>query len=394
MTLLLCASTFVRVSPVWALSKAIPANTPLPVPSDSYKKRASIQHAYRAAGTPQIIEFTLDSHSTRNGVLVTDAQSGAVQAVQQRSQTVTTMQKPVVLVEGKTAFGLTDGNAKTTTDLTVRSLEPATQELNESAISLRFSEAQTLAGIRLQFDVYSARPEMITITADGQSLVQARKYTADTITFPFSKVKELTVTLQHSQPLRVSEVSAVTDGVYDIQESTYRFLAQPSHNYYVYLDGNPLAPAQTTMPEAGRLFAGKAHIVLDTLQFEMNPAYMQGDIDSDGIGDDVDNCRREANLDQLDANANGVGDACEDFDFDTVVNARDNCPYAANQAQLDSDGDGKGDVCDAEESRLTEQYPWLPWAALGVTGVVIASLFVALLKTRALPYNTKPDDTL
>lgn len=394
MAVVVCLAIVWGVQPVFALTKSPPVTTPQPKVSASYKKRAYVQHAYRAAGIPQIIEFSLDSHLSRTGVIVTDADSGAVQALQQRSQTVTSLPKPLIKVNGKSTSQLTDATAKTTVDLPVRSIKPDALELNESTISVTFPEPQALAGVKLQFDAYSARPEMITISADDQVLVQARKYSSDTIAFPFTHVQQITITLQHSQPLRLSELSAVTDGVYDLQKATYRFLAQPAHNYYVYLDGSEQAKEQVSVPEAGQLFSSKTAIVLDTLQFEINPEYVQADTDHDGIGDDVDNCRREANLDQLDANANAIGDACEDFDFDSVVNARDNCPYAANQAQQDTDGDKKGDACDSEESRLTEQYPWLPWAALGVTGVVIASLFVALLKTRTLPYNTKPDDTL
>lgn len=67
-------------------------------------------------------------------------------------------------------------------------------------------------------------------------------------------------------------------------------------------------------------------------------------IDPDDLDDDGwcegegqithDNCVDLANADQLDGDADALGDAC------------DNCPMVANPDQLDEDGDGIGDLCD------------------------------------------------
>ena len=79
------------------------------------------------------------------------------------------------------------------------------------------------------------------------------------------------------------------------------------------------------------------------------------DNDGDGILNENDNCPNIFNLDQLDTNGNGIGDACEgvfdDQDLDGIFDLVDNCPTVFNPDQQDSDGDGIGDVC--EEDSIT-----------------------------------------
>ncbi|NIV48381.1 MAG: hypothetical protein GWN46_17075, partial [Gammaproteobacteria bacterium] len=75
-------------------------------------------------------------------------------------------------------------------------------------------------------------------------------------------------------------------------------------------------------------------------------------MDGDGVCGDVDNCVEVANADQLDANGNGLGDACEfggDADADGLPSAADNCPEVANPTQQDLDEDGLGDACDDDD---------------------------------------------
>ncbi|MEM6961628.1 MAG: thrombospondin type 3 repeat-containing protein, partial [Myxococcota bacterium] len=77
----------------------------------------------------------------------------------------------------------------------------------------------------------------------------------------------------------------------------------------------------------------------------------QSDADGDGVGDACDNCAAIANVDQLDTDGDGDGNECDaDRDGDGIANSGDNCPENPNPAlegvQVDTDGDGLGDACD------------------------------------------------
>ena len=86
-----------------------------------------------------------------------------------------------------------------------------------------------------------------------------------------------------------------------------------------------------------------------------------------------------SNPDQTDADTNGIGDACEDFDADGIINSRDNCPTVANRAQVDTDRDGHGDACDAQENRFFEKNQWIVYAVIAVVGAIVAAMIARVL---------------
>ena len=76
------------------------------------------------------------------------------------------------------------------------------------------------------------------------------------------------------------------------------------------------------------------------------------DTDGDGVRDfdplAPDLCPQAFDPEQLDMDADGLGDACDpDVDGDNITNVIDNCPGDVNVDQLDADRDGLGDVCDS-----------------------------------------------
>jgi hypothetical protein len=99
-----------------------------------------------------------------------------------------------------------------------------------------------------------------------------------------------------------------------------------------------------------------------------------GDVDGDGVRDEVDNCPNERNGSQRNTDGDSQGDACDpdidgddirnesdpcprhlgeachlDNDGDLVTDSDDNCPTYNPSPQLDNDLDGEGDACDPDD---------------------------------------------
>jgi hypothetical protein len=159
---------------------------------------------------------------------------------------------------------------------------------------------------------------------------------------------DLVVSNRHSDYLTV----LTNDGQGAFDSSTLGFSVSPHGTCLVDLDGNRKLDLIVTNYEADQVgvFLSKRTCV---------------DTDGDGYGDSghpendcsVDNCPTIANPDQMDSDADGIGDACDgctDTDSDGFGNPGytantcppDNCPTASNPDQADIDGDGIGDVCD------------------------------------------------
>ena len=80
------------------------------------------------------------------------------------------------------------------------------------------------------------------------------------------------------------------------------------------------------------------------------------DADADGVWDGADNCVTVPNPDQLDADRDQAGDACDDdVDGDGVLEQHDNCPTVPNPTQRDANGNQVGEACETLERLPLEE---------------------------------------
>lgn len=225
-----------------------------------------------------------------------------------------------------------------------------------------------------------SRPKLATVESTVR--LREKKVNLEQITFPVFSADWMKISIRHDQPLAVKSIKIITAGEPTEQETAY-FTAQPGVNYYLY--ANPEVDPQIKTGEAPKVLKNAPIALLET-QFpagELPVSYQPADSDGDGVPEVQDNCPKIANSNQLDTNANGVGDECDDHDGDGIINSKDNCPDIPNRDQKDTDGDGVGDACDPDESRMTEQLPWLPWAGMSFVLVfIIISIVLTYLQQK------------
>lgn len=284
-------------------------------------------------------------------------------------------------------FMISDGNYETYLEF------PLHDGANKAELTFTFDKPITASSLSFALDNYVALPQTISITANTASgaytvLAPARLYQTN-VSFPKTTAIVWHVAFDFVQPLRITEMkfnefspgTAVSRGL--------RFLAQPGQSYEIYFDTDRYV--RQVRKEAGDLSSNKGVVTFNGSHPIINPSFSPftpPDSDGDSVPDLTDNCVSFANSDQKDSDNNGRGDACEDYDRDGVINAKDNCPDVPNLAQTDTDNDGIGDACDNFDNRVTERMPWLPWAGIGVAGVVLLGLFVLALRYKkddALP---------
>lgn len=331
---------------------------------------------------PQVVEIPFPKDMATNDFLVVDDQTGSPQGLQTRALT-TDSSRFMVSSNGEYKYALTDTSDSTFVDFPVseNSLE------NTQSLTYTFEYPTTISGVYLKFASFSQAPDMVEISsienAQEKILLNNTRYDSPTIRFPEVNVTEVKVVLSYSQPLRLLEANIFEEDANLPDSTLLRFLAKPQQSYTIYFNAD--RSTNFRPPASGNLFAEPNPLrpSISILQ-STNPKYLPSDQDEDGIPDTSDNCRLVSNADQTDSNSNGVGDLCDDTDYDGVINSLDNCTEDANTNQSDVDNDGLGDICDDTESRFTEQYPWLPWTAMGGTAVVITVLVIQMSRSGKL----------
>lgn len=342
--------------------------------------------AIPALKVPTVVEIPLGSeHLERHEFVVFDLTEGAFQPNVFGMESVHNPVPFSILAEsygrGSVRFPerMIDGNTNTYGEALLLESQQGTV-----TFTMRANSPITSTGLTLLLDQHVAVPTTVEIHAnvegENRIVLASTRMVGNSIRFPKTTAATWNITFSYAQPLRISELTLLDERTADVRR-VVRFLAQPDHAYRLFLD-----PDRPVRPETGQLpnlTSSDGILILPFIPSATNPMYRPADVDMDSIPDMVDNCVSVANQNQEDVDGNGRGDACDDFDRDGVISQKDNCPNAPNTGQQDEDGDGVGDVCDDEESRLTERYPWIPWAGMGIAGVVLLILF--LLAARSLP---------
>lgn len=261
--------------------------------------------------------------------------------------------------------------------------QPPESGSGEVRVMLNYPSSITTSRIDFTLDQYVALPKTVEIkylSPEGVQQIALREQSvrSSSLRFPEITTNQIELTFTYIQPLRISEVIAQQENAYKATEQSLRFLAQPNYSYTVFYEAD--RSVSVRLAESGDLRSDKDVLMLSSQVVNMNPLYIQADVDGDGVPDLVDNCVRESNSDQEDIDSNGRGDVCDDWDRDGHTNPKDNCVNIPNRSQRDTDGDGIGDDCDDEESRFTERNTWVPWVGMGGAATVLLILFVLVIQ--------------
>ena len=337
---------------------------------------------------PTVVEVPFeDAELERLGFSVLDATTETFQPFFFKQETVINRIPTTVSaasIPAIQAAQMTDNNLETYTAFVL----PETAQGN-AQIVVQATKPITSSSLTLLLDNHVALPTSIEIRAQigsGSAIVLAKtSVRQSTVWFPRTTSQRWTITVTYSQPLRIAELKLVQENVTQTSSHALRFLAQPNRVYHLYF--NPDRYVTSAVGEAGNLTNNQDVLRLPSLASQTNPYYLQADADADGIPDILDNCVSTSNRDQVDVNANGRGDACDDFDRDGIINQQDNCPNNPNKGQGDVDADGIGDICDTQEDRITERYAWIPWVGIGFAAITLVTLFAltarATLRSRS-----------
>jgi hypothetical protein len=328
---------------------------------------------------PTVIEVPLpDLAGSRTQFLVVEEATDAYIGSFFQREFATEPVSITVKVNGTPRSSLVDDNQKTNETFPVPETGAGLVEF-----FVEGTEAFSAASLVIDLAQNVSLPVSVQVKADvdgeEQTVLANTSPRSTHIRFPQVTATNWYVAMEYIQPLRINELRFVQDDIQTDRYNSLRFLAQPETEYQVYLDPELFVSIATT--EAGNLTTDQDVLVLDeTAVVQANPTFAFADSDSDTIADQVDNCVSVANPEQIDINQNGRGDVCDDYDKDGVINSVDNCQDTPNRNQADEDGDNIGDVCDEGESRVTEKYAWIPWAAMGGAILVFGTLFWIMLR--------------
>src|SRR3989338_5923128 len=330
---------------------------------------------------PTVVEVPFDQEFVeRFDFAVLDKSTDAFQTYYFKQKTLTNQIVFTVSSDNNSnTSSMVDGNFQTYTEFLLPAEGPGSAK-----IMINSQSPITSSSLSALLDNYVALPNTVEIqtfeaNAGYKAVLAKTSMLVETVRFPKTSASQWFINFTYSQPLRIAELRFAQENAVQVKADALRFLAQPNREYQIYFDSDRWV--SMTVGESANLTSDQDVLKIGSLFSQRNQFFVRADIDGDNIPDVNDNCVSEANTDQADINANGRGDACDDFDRDGLINSQDNCPDQPNNGQQDTDSDKIGDACDNEESRLTERLPWLPWLGIGFAAIVLIVMFVTALKS-------------